>query len=101
MKDLGTLGGPLSGGTAINSKDQVVGYAAVDPVTLHAFLYTAAAGMKDLGTLGVLTNSEAYAINSAGLVVGTSETDIGPSRGFLYDGSMHDLGSLGGSDIFP
>ncbi len=63
----------------------------------HAFLWTAADGMNDLGTLGG-SNSRANAINDAGQVVGRSDTASGGQHAFLWTaaGGMIDLGTLGG-----
>ena len=53
--------------------------------------------VTDLGTLGG-TQSQAWAINDNGLVVGFAEGAHG-RHGFLYNGStMQDLGTLGGTD---
>ena len=46
----------------------------------------------DLGTLGG-TSSEAVAINEHDVVVGASTTASGEVHGFLWDGTMHDLGA--------
>jgi probable HAF family extracellular repeat protein len=98
MADLGTLGGPNSLATAINSRSQIVGRS--DTATSgepHAFLYESGR-MRDLGTLGGKT-SEAYGINAAGDVVGKTDTgetgEDGPvEHAFLYHaGKMKDLGA--------
>jgi probable HAF family extracellular repeat protein len=131
MKDLGSLGTWCAGtgecystssAEGINNASQVVGSTYTDehytteyadriptefvdqPVT-HAFLYENGA-MKDLGSLGSGTaDSQAYAINESGQVVGSSRPVTyeggGPEyhqeRAFLYEnGAMKDLGSLGG-----
>jgi probable HAF family extracellular repeat protein len=53
--------------------------------------------MVSLGTLGG-TGSSGRGINSAGHVVGTAAMPGDPfNHPFLYDGTMHDLGSLGGA----
>jgi probable HAF family extracellular repeat protein len=56
--------------------------------------------MIDLGTLGTGTFSYGFAINDAGHVVGHSAT-VDPGtivHAFLYDSTMHDLGTLGGNE---
>jgi probable HAF family extracellular repeat protein len=51
--DLGTLGGSNSRAVSMNSSGQVVGYSELPSDTAtHAFLWTRAGGMIDLGTLG-------------------------------------------------
>ncbi len=57
--------------------------------------------MHNLGNLAVDGYSTGFAINDSGLVVGFS-TDGGSfpndgMRAFLYDSTMHDLGTLGGT----
>jgi probable HAF family extracellular repeat protein len=71
MIDLGTLGGLSSDALDINEAGQVVGRAATASGVERAFLWTAAGGMTDLGTLGDAgTRSQAHGINDAGRVVG-------------------------------
>jgi probable HAF family extracellular repeat protein len=56
--------------------------------------------MTDLGTLPQQTHSLGWGINSSGQVVGNSYTS-GVGRAFLYsNGSMSDIGTLGGSNAF-
>ncbi|MFL6499993.1 MAG: DUF3466 family protein [Candidatus Udaeobacter sp.] len=76
MRDLGTLGGPFSYGMAINAKNHVVGYSAINKVDsrVHAFWFDGT-GMKDLGSLapnsGKLEDqSVALGVNSSDRVVG-------------------------------
>ena len=79
MRDLGTLGGSLSYGMAINTNNHVVGYSTVNKLDsrVHAFWFDGNA-MKDLGTLAPkLSNpledrSVALGINSSDRVVGYS-----------------------------
>jgi len=86
MADLGTLGGLLSTGLAINNAGQVVGYSRISmtSVTNRAFRYTGTPGaggaMVDLGTLGG-TNSYAGGINDAGFVVGSAERSAAAGGG--------------------
>jgi probable HAF family extracellular repeat protein len=98
MHDLGTLGSSISQARAINDSGQVVGYSYTPSGVYHAFLDDGA-GMQDLGTLaGGNFNSSADSINSAGQVVGVSQTLIGPmtvDHAFLYDGAgIHDLNDM-------
>lgn len=97
MHDLGTLGGHSSFAYAINDSQTIVGgsYIRGDAV-VHAFVWTPAAGMKDLGTLGG-GFSLAYAITAAGKIVGYSTNSRGQNHAFLYDGKMHDMGTLAGA----
>ncbi|MEA2762347.1 MAG: hypothetical protein QOD47_1631, partial [Gemmatimonadaceae bacterium] len=80
--DLGTLGGTDSEAFGINNVGQVVGWAFVPSGVEHAFLWTKASGMRDLGTLGGC--SRALAINDNGLVVGSSYTLAGEKHAFLW-----------------
>jgi probable HAF family extracellular repeat protein len=50
--------------------------------------------VTDLGTLGG-NFSNGTGINASGQVTGNSNTSGGENRAFLYDGTMHDLGTLG------
>ncbi|MFN7944303.1 MAG: hypothetical protein U0Z53_03050 [Blastocatellia bacterium] len=59
---------------------------------VHAQGYT----ITDLGTLGG-AQSRAYAINARGHVVGFAATSDDHFHAFLWDGSLHDLGTLPGT----
>lgn len=83
VTDLGTLGGPSSWAYAINERGQVVGYADLDEVRRHAFLWTREGGMRDLGTLGG-GDSVAWGINERGWVIGRSTTGSGKWTAFLW-----------------
>lgn len=91
INDLGTLGGPSSGGLAINNRGDVAGTADIDttinPVIgfyrVHAALWMQTTGLHpvvtDLGTLAHQPdNSISYGedINELGQVVGWSLTDV-------------------------
>jgi len=80
-----------------------VGVSTVaDATASHAVVYDPrTATMSDLGTLPGGTNSVAYAIDDAGLIVGSSEVAGSPvrSHAFSYDlrtRTMTDLGTLPG-----
>ena len=57
----------------VNARGQVVGSASVAGNASHAFSWTQAGGMVDLGTIGG-TYSDADAVNARGDVVGSSYT---------------------------
>lgn len=63
----------------------------------HAFSWTQAGGIVDLGTLGG-TWSFAVALNSRGQVVGESQSAGGDPHAFSWTraGGMVDLGTIGG-----
>ncbi len=87
MVDLGTLGGGLSGATAINDAGVVVGSAQTKDRVWHAFVHDGKQ-MVDLGAKIGYGNSFATGINSAGHVVGTVLTD-NERRTFVWrDGKM-------------
>lgn len=96
--DLGTLGGAISRGNAINARGEVAGTSETATGAMHAFLFDGKT-MIDLGTLGKNRFSDARAINDSGQVAGDSfsggfDTN---SHAFLYDAAgMHDLGTNGG-----
>jgi probable HAF family extracellular repeat protein len=91
------LGGRYTTPAGINEAGEVVGSATTAGGQTHAFLWTAAGGMIDVGTLGG-SSSEALGINDAGQVVGSSATAGGQTHAFLWttSGGMVDLGTLGG-----
>jgi probable HAF family extracellular repeat protein len=78
----------------INNSGQVVGSFSVDITnyTYEAFLWQDGTA-TELGTLGG-TNSEAYAVNDVGQVVGKAQTSTGDFHAFFWDGAMQDLGTL-------
>jgi probable HAF family extracellular repeat protein len=99
LTDLGTLGGALSDGAAINDVGQVTGWALTSADEQHAFLWDGTA-MQDLGTFGGPT-SEGIAINASGQVTG--QADLAGvffagqlvHHAFLWDGTaLLDLGTL-------
>ena len=94
--DLGTFGGFLGQGLAVNSSGQVAGESDAGFFEFHAFLYSGGT-LTDLGTLGG-SQSRAVAINDASQVAGSSyESGDMTTAAFLYsNGNMLNLGTLGG-----
>ncbi len=106
--DLGVLEGLDSmafGAASVGEGDMgatfVIGHADTAPNSkwdgFHAFMWVDSAGrMFDLGALPGDLNSTANDANGSAMVVGESLSAEGPTHAFLYDGSLHDLGGLGG-----
>jgi len=101
-------GGTLVRSFAVNNAGQVVGESDTGPILqpfarvrgfplfgTHAFLWTEAGGMRDLGHLGGGT-SRATAISDTGQVVGTSSLIDGSAHAFSWtsSGGMLDLNTL-------
>lgn len=107
LLDLGTLGGLSSFGQGINDFGAVVGYSFLsDNSTVHAFLYTAAAGMVDLNMFIAPTSgwtlTEGRDINELGQIVGVGIFD-GEMHGFLLnpDGLIGFYSGLGHANPIP
>jgi len=112
VTDLGVLKGDNeSSGFWINNLGEVVGCSDTETVQgypctglvpgQHAFIWTKAGGMKDLGTLSGATVSGAQGINDAGTVVGYSNVKGQPATDFVAvqwssTGAITNLGTLSG-----
>ncbi len=116
VKHLPDLGGHGSFANSVNNNGLVAGFAynstpdrySYFGTQLHAATWQNGT-LQDLGTLGG-TDSEAWASNSNGEVIGISFLNTPPlppfyqpqDNAFLWsNGTMHDLGTLGGSFSTP
>ena len=103
--DLGTLPGFTSSlARGLNGRGQAVGWAVsgknlVDSLsTTHACLFSDGKA-RDLGTLGG-RDSQAFAINASGQIVGVSNVNGQVRHAFLWaNGKMTDLGTLPGGQF--
>jgi probable HAF family extracellular repeat protein len=96
--DLGSLGGVAwNTPMAIDEQGDVVGFAnataaAGGSFDAHAFFWTKAGGMHDLGTLQGDTTSQALGINDRGEIVGTScDADFNCRAVIWRHGEISDL----------
>jgi probable HAF family extracellular repeat protein len=65
-------GAAASFGQAINNSGEVVGWSLAGSPFYQAFIWTSAGGTRDIGSLGGNYGAQAFAINDAGQVVGSS-----------------------------
>jgi probable HAF family extracellular repeat protein len=104
MVALPTLDGRYSRASDINDHGLIVGSAEVSgSPDFHAVAWSRTDPntpwtITDLGTLPGFPSSAANAVNKHGVVVGMSYmNNFSSGRGFVYDGSMTMLPSLGGA----
>lgn len=97
VTDLGSLDGGDSVAYSLNNLGQVVGESSASGV-VHAFLWDASSGIRNLGTLSPFQYSNAYGINDLGQVVGRSHSP-GSGQAFIWtDGAgMQSLATLTGT----
>ena len=85
---------------AINNQSQVTGLSVMpDEVNTHAFLWTAASGMRDLGTLPGDNISAGLGMNNVGDIVGASIAGPDPLSGVpkavvWHNGVITDLNTV-------
>jgi probable HAF family extracellular repeat protein len=90
------LNGLHNAGNGVNDAGQIVGWEADTSSRRHAFLRYTNGTIKDLGNLGGTDDTDATAINNNGVVVGTSTLASGDPHGYMWNGTMKDLGVLAG-----
>jgi probable HAF family extracellular repeat protein len=91
MRDLGSLGGTMSGTNSLNNTGEVVGQSNLaGDTTYHPFLWDGT-HLRDLGTLGGADGTAVH-INDSGDVTGWAETPSAAQHAFLWkNGTMADL----------
>ena len=97
VRELGALGAGGSGmAFDVNDLGAAVGVSGFSSYSypFHAFTWTEAAGMTDVGVSG--KNSRARAVNASGQVVGDVEDVPGGATLWQPDGAVVSLGTLGG-----
>lgn len=102
--DIPTLGGTYGTGMGVNDAGAVIGYAWTDTEGDRAFIWTQASGTVRLPDVGDRTR--AYAINSAGVVVGQADIPGSTEHAWIWHpdvpngtvGTTTDLGNLWGPD---
>jgi len=109
LRDLGTLGSRKnrdwqdSTATAVNDAGTIVGFSDTDSFQMHAARWDADGQVHDLGGLAGLIESQAWSINSSGLVVGNSMQWHGSDRlthaVAWVDGSVVDLDPQAPADV--
>jgi probable HAF family extracellular repeat protein len=94
-------GGGQSFAFAITSQGLVTGdaYLADGSSDYHAFSWSPGGNLLDLGTLSGGAHSTGFGVNSAGQIVGHSDTGVSTDwRAVLWsNGDLLDLGTLGGA----
>lgn len=85
--DLGTLGGPVSGGFAINEFGRVAGSSTRADANVHGLLWDG--GLTELAPLSGDTQSHALGINNSGETI-VASYDLGELniRGFVWRGGV-------------
>ena len=96
VRHLGSLGGTMGKAGAINDRGEVAGFSSLPgDSSVHSFLWSRDAGMRDLGALGADHLGDPAGINNNTQVVGGSCDLAGNCRAFLWEKNvMSDLNDL-------
>jgi probable HAF family extracellular repeat protein len=94
-RDIGSLGGTRIMASAVNDRDQVVGFSTDATGALRAFRYAPSTGLSALAMPEGFA-SLAYAINSPGQIAGFGGTDAYHAFRYEEGAGVTDLGTLGG-----
>ncbi|MBK8271090.1 MAG: DUF3466 family protein [Planctomycetes bacterium] len=99
VTDLGDLSGPICAAVNISNSGQVVGLSTLSTGNYHAAFWDGAP--IDIGTIGVDTQSSAFAVNNSGQVVGVSYNygDLSPRALMWQNGTLTSLGTFSPHDI--
>lgn len=102
MIDLGTLGGNSANAVAINNLGQVAGSSPFSDSRPHAFRWSPAFGLEDIGLFPGGDFSNATDISDSGLVTGWGSNANGNGHAFAWTPTtgLIDLGTRGGSFSF-
>ena len=93
LMELPTLGGDYGLAAGINESTEVAGYASSSDSWTHAFRWTEAGGIQDLGALGV-GYSAALDVNNTGEIVGHTGYTDSTRRAFIWTAG-------GGMNVIP
>jgi probable HAF family extracellular repeat protein len=98
---LGSLGGSMCKGGAINDRGEVAGFSRLPgDSSVHSFLLTKETGMRDLGALGSDYLGDPAGINNSTQVVGGSCDMSGNCRAFFWEKNvLSDLNDLIAPDL--
>lgn len=102
VRDIGTLGGATANTAGLNDAGQVVGRSDTSGGASRAFVWSAGAGMADLGVLPGASESAAFAINKHGVVAGYSDgVPLTPPLAFRWSAAegMRGLGAFTGGSV--
>ncbi|MFL6708573.1 MAG: PKD domain-containing protein [Massilia sp.] len=98
---LGRADWPLMYATGLNDRGEVTGSGGASFDSQHAFHWSAAAGLQDIG--GAAPSSHATAVNRDGVIAGDTASPLEPVHGVRWTaaGGLEQLGSLNNFTTVP